>query len=166
MRKRLYVGYRNSGWTAEFDIADPAHPKLVWSFDFNPPNRGPHTVSPIVYDTVPNSKDAGLRRFAFVVDEAGGTADMKPCPEPVRAGSYMLDITNESKPVKVSSWYVPVVASQILTSPIIPNPSAPKMRMRPRLPPVAICFPSAEKATLKPPARCAWQPRCAGASSS
>jgi hypothetical protein len=41
-RKRLYVGYRNSGWTAEFDIADPAHPKLVWSLDMNPPHRGPH----------------------------------------------------------------------------------------------------------------------------
>jgi hypothetical protein len=108
-RKRLYVGYRGSGWTAEFDIADPSRPKLVWSFDFNPPNRGPHTVSPIVYDTLPNPGTNPLpRRFAFVVDEAGGTADMKPCPEPVRTGSYMLDITNESKPVKVSSWYVPV----------------------------------------------------------
>ena len=37
-----------------FDISDPAHPKLVWSIDMNPPHRGPHTVSPIVYDTVPN----------------------------------------------------------------------------------------------------------------
>jgi hypothetical protein len=109
VRKRLYVGYRGSGWTAEFDIADPSRPTLVWSFDFNPPNRGPHTVSPIVYDTLPDrGTDPLPRRFAFVVDEAGGTADMKPCPEPVRAGSYMLDITNESKPVKVSSWYVPV----------------------------------------------------------
>ena len=108
-RKRLYVGYRNSGWTAEFDIADPAHPKLVWSLDMNPPHRGPHTVSPIVYDTVPNfGKEALPRRYAFVVDEAGGTADMAPCPGGVRPGSYMLDITNESKPFPVSVWQVPV----------------------------------------------------------
>ena len=108
-RKRLYVGYRNSGWTAEFDIADPAHPKLVWSLDMNPPHRGPHTVSPIVYDTVPNfGKEALPRRYAFVVDEAGGAADMSPCPGGVRAGSYMLDITNETKPFPVSVWQVPV----------------------------------------------------------
>ena len=108
-RKRLYVGYRNSGWTAEFDIADPARPKLVWSLDMNPPHRGPHTVSPIVYDTVPNfGKEALPRRYAFVVDEAGGTADMAPCPGGVRTGSYMLDITNETKPFPVSVWQVPV----------------------------------------------------------
>jgi hypothetical protein len=106
-RKRLYVGYRNSGWTAEFDIADPSRPKLVWSLDMNPPHRGPHTVSPIVYDTVPNfGKEALPRRYAF--DEAGGTADMAPCPGGVRPGSYMLDITNESKPFPVSVWQVPV----------------------------------------------------------
>ena len=50
--KRLYVGYRNAGGqAASFDISDPAQPKLVWSIDMNPPHRGPHTVSPIVYDT-------------------------------------------------------------------------------------------------------------------
>lgn len=107
--KRLYVGYRNSGWTAEFDIADPAKPRLVWSLDLNPPHRGPHTVSPIVYSKVPNfSGDALPRRYAFVVDEAGGAADMAPCPGGVRPGSYMLDITNESKPLPVSVWQVPV----------------------------------------------------------
>ena len=53
--KRLYVGYRNAGGqAASFDISDPAQPKLVWSIDMNPPHRGPHTVSPIVYDKVPN----------------------------------------------------------------------------------------------------------------
>ena len=75
----------------------------------NPPHRGPHTVSPIVYDTVPNfGKEALPRRYAFVVDEAGGTADMAPCPGGVRTGSYMLDITNETKPFPVSVWQVPV----------------------------------------------------------
>ena len=94
---------------AEFDIADPAKPQLVWSMDMNPPHRGPHTVSPIVYDKVPNFGASALpRRYAFVVDEAGGTADMAPCPGGVRTGSYMLDITNDGKPFPVSVWQVPV----------------------------------------------------------
>ena len=70
--KRLYVGYRNSGWVAEFDIADPARPKLVWSLDMNPPHRGPHTVSPIVYDTVPNFGAAALPRKVRVRGGRGG----------------------------------------------------------------------------------------------
>jgi hypothetical protein len=107
--KRLYVGYRNSGWVAEFDIADLAKPRLLWSLDMNPPHRGPHTVSPIVYDKVPNFGASALpRKYAFVVDEAGGAADMAPCPGGVRTGSYMLDITNEARPFPVSVWQVPV----------------------------------------------------------
>ena len=72
--KRLYVGYRNAGGqAASFDISDPAHPKLVWEIDMNPPHRGPHTVSPIVYDTVPNfGKSALPRTYAYIVDEAAG----------------------------------------------------------------------------------------------
>ena len=33
---------------------------------------------------------------------------MKPCPNGVRTGSYMLDITTETKPFPVSVWQVPV----------------------------------------------------------
>jgi hypothetical protein len=108
--KRLYVGYRNAGGqAASFDITDPAHPKLVWSIDMNPPHRGPHTVSPIVYDEVPNfGKSALPRTYAFIVDEAGGGADMAPCESGVRAASYMVDITTETKPFPVSVWQVPV----------------------------------------------------------
>jgi len=108
--KRLYVGYRNAGGqAASFDITDPAKPKLVWSIDMNPPHRGPHTVSPIVYNEVPNFGQTALpRTYAFIVDEAGGGADMKPCTNGVRTGSYMLDITTETKPFPVSVWQVPV----------------------------------------------------------
>ena len=107
--KRLYVGYRGAGQAAAFDISNPAQPKLLWEIDLNPPHRGPHTVSPIVYNTVPNFGKAALpRTYAFIVDEAGGAADMAPCPGGVRSGSYMLDITNESKPFPVSVWQVPV----------------------------------------------------------
>jgi hypothetical protein len=106
--KRLFVGYRGSGWAAEFDIADPARPRLVWSLDMNPPHRGPHTVSPIVYDRVPNfGKEALPRTYAFIVDEAGAT-DMAPCTAGVRSASYMVDITERSKPFPVSVWQVPV----------------------------------------------------------
>jgi hypothetical protein len=108
--KRLYVGYRNAGGqAASFDISDPAHPKLVWEIDMNPPFRGPHTVSPIKYDTVPNFGRSALpRTYAFVVDEAGGGADMKPCTNGVRTGAYSVDITTETKPMVVSVFQVPV----------------------------------------------------------
>jgi hypothetical protein len=106
--KRLYVGYRGAGQAASFDISNPAQPKLVWEIDMSPPHRGPHTVSPIVYNEVPNfGKKALPRTYAFIVDEAGA-ADISPCPEGVRSGSYMVDITTESKPFPVSVWQVPV----------------------------------------------------------
>jgi hypothetical protein len=107
--KRLYVGYRNAGQAAAFDISNPAQPKLIWEIDMNPPHRGPHTVSPIVYNEVPNFGKAALpRTYAFIVDEAGGAADMAPCPGGVRTGSYMVDITTETRPFPVSVWQVPV----------------------------------------------------------
>ncbi len=107
--KRLYVGYRNAGGqAASFDISDPARPKLVWSLDMKPPFRGPHTVSPIEYNQVPNFGKAALpRRYAFIVDEAGAE-DITPCPGGVRSASYMVDITEETRPFPVSVWQVPV----------------------------------------------------------
>jgi hypothetical protein len=110
VNNRLYVGYRNAGGhAASFDITDKARPKLVWSLDMNPPHRGPHTVLPIVYDKVPNFGPSALpRTYAFITDEAGGAADMKPCANGVRTGAYMIDITTETKPFPVSVWQVPV----------------------------------------------------------
>ncbi len=107
--RRLYVGYRNAGGqAASFDISNPAQPKLVWSIDMNPPHRGPHSVSPIVYDRVPNFGQSALpRTYAFVVDEAGA-GDVTPCPTGVRSATYMLDITTETRPFPVSVWQVPV----------------------------------------------------------
>lgn len=107
--KRLFVGYRGAGQSAAFDISNPAQPKLVWEIDMNPPHRGPHTVSPIVYNEVPNFGKAALpRTYAYIVDEAGGAADTAPCPGGVRPGTYMLDITTETRPFPVSVWQVPV----------------------------------------------------------
>jgi len=106
---RLYIGFRGAGPMGSWDITDPRNPKLVWSYDVSPPYRGPHTVSPIVYDKVPNfTGDALPRTYAFVTDEAGGRADMKPCTSGVRSMVYMFDITSEKHPIPVSFWQVPV----------------------------------------------------------
>ncbi len=105
---RIYAGFREAGHTASWDISDPGNPTLVWMIDTSPPGRGPHTVSPIVYDEVPNFMgDALPRTYALVVDEVGG-ADISPCPSGVRAKSYMYDITYEDSPFPVSTWQVPV----------------------------------------------------------
>ena len=46
--------------------------------DTSPPEQGPHTVSRIVYDEVPNfMRDALPRTYVLVVDEAGG-GDIAP----------------------------------------------------------------------------------------
>jgi hypothetical protein len=106
---RVYAGFRDSGDVAAFDVSDPAHPTLVWRVDTAPPGRGPHTVSPIRYDRVPNFGPKGLpRTYALVVDEASGEQDSAPCPDPVRPKVYMLDITHEQHPFPVSTWQVPV----------------------------------------------------------
>ena len=107
--ERLYVGFRGAGHSAAWDLSDPADPELVWMVDVSPPGRGPHTVSPITYDAVPNFKgDALPRTYALVVEEAGGEADMAPCASGVRTKSYMYDITEETQPFPVSTWQVPV----------------------------------------------------------
>ena len=106
---RLYLGFRGAGHTGSWDISDPTNPTLVWMVDVSPPGRGPHTISPIVYEDLPNFKaDALPRTYALVVEEAGGEDDMAPCPVGVRNKSYMFDITHESRPFPVSTWEVPV----------------------------------------------------------
>lgn len=103
---RLYAGFRDgSGQIGAWDISNPASPKLVWSYDTSPPGRGPHTVSPIDYSTVPNFDGAALpRKYAFVTDELGGECE----PGAVKSKSYMFDITFESNPMPVATFQVPV----------------------------------------------------------
>jgi hypothetical protein len=81
----------------------------VWSYDTKPPNRGPHTLTPIVYDQLPNFHgDALPRTYIFMTDEAAGAADSAPCASGVRARAYMFDLTHETHPTQVSQWEVPV----------------------------------------------------------
>lgn len=104
---RMYAGFREgSGHIASWDITDPANPKLVWSYDTSPPGRGPHTVSPIRYDAVPNITAAGgelPRTYALVTDEYG-----RECTLGVKSRVYMFDITHESHPMPLSTWQVPI----------------------------------------------------------
>ena len=105
---RLYAAFRRSGYAAAWDISDPTHPTTVWVVDTSPPGRAPHTVSPIVYERVPNFGPAALpRTYALVVDEAGG-ADMMPCALGIPSKLYMFDTTEEAHPFPVSTWQVPV----------------------------------------------------------
>ncbi|NNC66241.1 MAG: hypothetical protein HKN84_15770 [Gammaproteobacteria bacterium] len=105
---RIYAGFRiGSGHVASWDISDPANPELVWSYDTSPPGRGPHTVSPIVYDAVPNvtAADGELpRTYALVSDEYDGLE----CPHGLKSRVYMFDITHETHPMPVSTWQVPI----------------------------------------------------------
>ena len=107
---RMYIGFRNtSGLMGSWDITDRANPKLLWSYDTKPPNRGPHTLTPIVYDQLPNFHgDALPRKYLFMTDEAAGAEDSAPCTSGVRARAYMFDVTEESRPTQVSQWEVPV----------------------------------------------------------
>ena len=107
---RMYIGFRNtSGLMGAWDISDLTNPTLVWSVDTNPPNRGPHTLTPIVYDEMPNFHgDALPRTYIFMTDEAAGAEDMAPCTDGVRTRAYMFDVTHESSPTQVSQWEVPV----------------------------------------------------------
>jgi hypothetical protein len=106
--KRVYGAYLNGGDTIGVDITDPVSPKLLWHNDFSPPYRGTHTVSPIVYDEVPNFTAPGSlpRKYALVSDE--GTS--VPCPDAIRAKVYMMDITDAETtgvPLPVTTWQVP-----------------------------------------------------------
>ena len=105
---RVYAGFRiGSGHIASWDISNPADPRLVWSYDTSPPGRGPHTVSPIVYDAVPNitAADGELpRTYALVSDEYDGLE----CPHGLKSRIYMFDITHETHPMPVSTWQVPI----------------------------------------------------------
>ena len=102
---RLYAGFRDgSGQLGAWDISDPAKPRLVWSYDTSPPGRGPHTVSPIVYDAVPNfTGDALPRRYALVTDELGNE-----CASGVKSRTTMFDITFERNPMPVATFQVPI----------------------------------------------------------
>jgi len=120
---RVYAGGRTtSGQMGVWDISEITSPKLVWVRDTSPPNRGPHTLTRITYNELPNIKahepgaegtswyrgPALPRTFFFMTDEASGAPDMKPCQSGIRTRAYMWDVTDDTHPTQVSQWEVPV----------------------------------------------------------
>jgi len=106
---RMYIGFRASGWLGAWDISDRSNPEMVWSYDTSPPARGPHTITPIVYDDLTDyyGEDALPRTFLLVSDEAAGS-DMAPCQrDPVRTRITMFDATHETHVMPVETWQVP-----------------------------------------------------------
>ena len=78
------------------DISDPAHPKTVGQAAWNPPYASPtHTFLPVPH-AIRN------RRFAVVTDE-DVTDDVLEDPP---AFMWILDITNEARPVPVATYQV------------------------------------------------------------
>ena len=106
---RVYGAYLGGGDVVSFDVEDLSDPKLLWHTDTEPPGRGTHTVSPILYDEVPNfGPDALPRMYALVSDEATGP-DIA-CANSVRTKVYMLDITHAEESgfaYPVDTWQVP-----------------------------------------------------------
>ena len=102
----MYGAYLEGGDVVVVDIKDIQHIKLLWRIDTDPPYRGTHTVAPIVQPDLEFGKKALPRTYALVSDE--GTDNQ--CGKPIRAKSYVFDITDAEKtgvPFPVATWQVP-----------------------------------------------------------
>jgi hypothetical protein len=93
---RLYVSYWYGGMLI-LDISDMSRPKLVSHLDWSPPYPAPtHTTLPIPWKL--NDRD-----FLVVTDEE---IRGKMAPKPA-AFLWMVDITDESRPIPVSTFMIP-----------------------------------------------------------
>jgi len=91
---RLYTSYWFGGFVI-LDIDDLAKPKLVSGLDWSPPFACPtHTALPIPFDI-------RGRRYVLVADE-----DVQRPAEAMPAFIWMVDITDERRPVPVGSFQV------------------------------------------------------------
>jgi hypothetical protein len=97
---RLYTSYWFGGFVI-LDIDDPAKPKLVSGLDWSPPFACPtHTALPIPFDI-------RGRRYVLVADE-----DVQRPAEAMPAFIWMVDITDERRPVPVGSFQVEGIEGQ------------------------------------------------------
>ena len=93
---RLYTSYWHGGFVI-IDISDIAAPTMISHLDWSPPYPCPtHTALPIPHDIEG-------RRFMIVTDEE---VQDRLAPSP-SAFMWMVDITNETTPVPVSTYRVP-----------------------------------------------------------
>lgn len=97
---RLYTSYWQGGFVI-LDIDQMAKPRLVSGLDWSPPFACPtHTCLPIPFDI-------RGRRYALVADE-----DVQRPPDAVPAFLWIVDITDERRPVPVGSFQVDGVESK------------------------------------------------------
>ena len=95
---RLYTSYWHGG-VVILDIADMAKPKLVSSIDWSPPFPWP------THSAVPVEHTINGRRYMLVADEDVMPMDEAMAPE-MSAFIWMVDITDETRPVPVGSFQV------------------------------------------------------------
>jgi hypothetical protein len=96
---RLYVSYWHGG-AVILDISDMSRPRCVSTIDWSPPYAWPtHTVVPVDFPI------AG-HRWMLVADEHVAPLDPAMSPE-LPAALWMLDITEETRPMPVSTFQVP-----------------------------------------------------------
>ncbi len=97
---RLYASYWFGGFVI-LDIDDLAKPKLVSGLDWSPPFACPaHTALPIPFDI-------RGRRYVLIADE-----DVQRPAEAMPAFIWMVDITDERRPVPVGSFQVDGIEGQ------------------------------------------------------
>ena len=95
---RLYVSYWHGGGFI-LDISDIAHPKAVSSINWSPPFPWPtHSLVPIPFDIYGH-------RWMLVADEDVLPKDTPTEPE-MPAALWMVNITEETRPVTVGSFQV------------------------------------------------------------
>lgn len=101
---RLYVSYWHGGFVI-LDIADMARPKLVSALDWSPPFPWP------THSCVPLDAPIHGRRLMLVADEDVMPLDPALAPE-MSAFLWMVDITDETRPVPIGSYQVPGIEGQ------------------------------------------------------
>jgi hypothetical protein len=95
---RLYVSYWHGGGVI-LDITDLSRPRQISGFDWSPPFPWPtHSVVPVPFAI-------HGRRYLIVADEDVNPLDSKMAPE-LAAFIWILDATDESKPVPVATFQV------------------------------------------------------------
>ncbi len=95
---RLYTSYWHGGLVI-LDISDMTRPKFVSGLDWSPPFPWP------THSVVPVERTLRGRRYALVADEDVLPLDEAMAPE-MSAFIWMVDITDETRPVPVGSFQV------------------------------------------------------------
>jgi hypothetical protein len=101
---RAYLSYLGGGDVVLLDISDKERPRMISHLEFSPPFSGTHTTVPFNGLRVPNFTPGygDVRNVLVVSEEAISTG----CRE-LRRQLYIVDATDESHPLPVSTFKVP-----------------------------------------------------------